>query len=86
MSHDTVTPTVAGSSASAPTKPLGEVIQIDQALVQKHLGEVVRSTVQDPLNALLDAEADRLCGAKRYEHSPERVDTRAGHYERQLHT
>lgn len=39
---------------------MGEVIQIDQALVQKHLGEVVCSTVQDTLNALLDAEADRL--------------------------
>ncbi len=86
MPHDTVTPTLAGSPASVPTKPLGEVISIDQALVQKHLGEVVRTTVQDTLNALLDAEADRLCGAKRYEHSPDRVDTRAGHYERQLHT
>lgn len=86
MSNDTGTPTVAGSSATPVTKPLGEVIQIDQALVQKHLGEVVRTTVQDTLNALLDAEADRLCGAKRYEHSPDRVDTRAGHYERQLHT
>jgi transposase-like protein len=42
--------------------------------------------VQDTLNALLDAEADRLCGARRYEHSPERVDTRAGHYERQVYT
>lgn len=50
------------------------------------LSEVVRSTVQDTLNTLLDTEADRLCGAKRYEHKPERVDTRAGHYERQLHT
>ena len=36
---------------------------------------------------LLDAEADdRLVGAKRYERSPDRVDTRAGHYERGLHT
>jgi len=35
---------------------------------------------------MLDAEADQLCGAKRYAHSPDRVDTRAGHYERQLHT
>jgi putative transposase len=59
---------------------------LTQALVQKHLGEVVRTTVQDTLNALLDAEADQLCGARRYEHSPDRVDTRAGHYERQLHT
>jgi putative transposase len=68
------------------TKPLGEVIQIDQALVQQHLSEVVRSTVEETLNQMLDAEADQLCRAKRYEHSPQRVDTRAGHYERQLHT
>ncbi|MCW5550219.1 MAG: hypothetical protein KIT44_14745 [Opitutaceae bacterium] len=58
MSDNTDTPTVAGSTTTSPTKPMGEVISIDQALVQKHLGEVVRSTVQDTLNALLDAEAD----------------------------
>lgn len=86
MLNENVTATAEGSPSAAATKPLGEVIQIDQAVVQQHLSEVVRTTVQDTLNALLDAEADRLCGAKRYEHSPERVDTRAGHYERQLHT
>jgi hypothetical protein len=31
------------------------------------------------LNALLDAEADRLCNAQRYERSAARRDTRAGH-------
>ena len=35
---------------------------------------------------MLDAEADRLCRARRYERSPQRADTRAGHYERRLHT
>jgi len=34
----------------------------------------------------LDAEADRLCGAKRYERSVDRVDTRAGSYDRKLQT
>jgi len=61
-------------------------IQIDQNLIKDHLDRVVVQTVEQTLNALLDAEADRLCGAKRYEHSAERADTRAGHYERQLHT
>ena len=54
--------------------------------MREHLDRVVRSTVEETLNAMLDAEADQLCGAKRYERSPERLDTRAGHYERQLHT
>ena len=45
-----------------------------------------RSTVEETLNAMLDAEADRLCGAGRYERSEARQDTRAGSYERTLHT
>jgi hypothetical protein len=31
--------------------------------VQSQLKEVVRDTVEDTLNAMLDAEADRLCNA-----------------------
>ncbi len=42
--------------------PMGQVIQIDEARIQDHLGEMVRGTVEETLNALLDAEADRLCG------------------------
>ena len=38
------------------------------------------------LNALLDAEADRLVGAERYERSEGRRDHRSGHYERKLQT
>ncbi len=66
--------------------PMGQVIQIDEARIQDHLGEMVRGTVEETLNALLDAEADRLCGAARYERSEDRKDTRAGGYERSLHT
>lgn len=68
------------------TPRLGQVIQIDEARIQDHLGSVVRSTVEQTLNGLLDAEADRLCKATRYQRSEERADTRAGHYERNLHT
>ncbi len=66
--------------------PQQKIIQIDEALVKRELGEVVRETVEETLNKLLDAEADELCGAGRYERTPERVDTRAGSYERNLET
>jgi putative transposase len=75
-------PTGAGSEAKA----LGSVVQIDDGKIQAHLDEVVRNTVEETLNALLDAEADQLCGARRYERSEGRKDTRAGSYERQLQT
>lgn len=68
------------------TSKLGKVIDIDEAKIRDHLGEVVRGTVEETLNGLLDAEADRLCNAARYERNEERRDTRAGHYERGLHT
>jgi transposase-like protein len=42
--------------------------------------------VEETLNALLDAEADQICRAQRYERSADRRDTRAGHYERKLET
>jgi transposase-like protein len=47
---------------------------------------MVRGTVEETLNAMLDAEADEMCKAQRYEHSPDRVDTRADSYSRKLHT
>ena len=50
-------------------KPMGQVIQIDEARIRDHLGEMVRGTVEETLNAMLDAEADQLCGAGRYERS-----------------
>jgi putative transposase len=67
-------------------RPMGQVIQIDEARIRDHLGEMVRGTVEETLNALLDAEADRLCNAQRYERSDARQDSRAGSYERTLHT
>ena len=67
-------------------KPLENVIRIDQAQVQQHLDEMVLRTVEETLNALLDAEADKLCRAQRYERNPQRQDTRAGSYSRKLQT
>ena len=55
-------PTTQGEASK-----LSQLIQIDEGKIQEHLGEVVRSTVEETLNAMLDAEADRLCQAERYE-------------------
>ncbi len=69
---------------SIPT--LENIIQIDESRIHEHLGQIVRGTVEETLNALLDAEADRLCQAARYERKEERRGYRAGHYSRALHT
>ncbi len=68
------------------TKPLSNVIRIDDERIQDHLGKIVRGSVEETLNALLEAEAERLCNAERYERTQARRDTRAGSYERKLHT
>jgi putative transposase len=68
------------------SKKLGNVIQIDEDQVHQHLSELVRGSVEEALNKLLDAEADQLCNAARYERTDARKDTRAGHYRRKLHT
>lgn len=65
---------------------LNNVIRIDDERIKGHLDRVVRGTVEETLNSLLDAEADRLCNAQRYERTEARRDTRAGHYERNLET
>ena len=64
----------------------GQIIRIEQEQLTRHLDKVVRGTVEETLNALLDAEADRLCQASRYERTEKRQDTRAGHYKRNLDT
>ena len=68
------------------TKALKGAIRVDEEELRGHVDEVVRSSVEETLNGLLDAEADALCRAQRYERTAERVDTRAGHYERRLET
>ena len=62
------------------------VVKVDEGKIRSHLDEVVRSTVEQTLNQMLDEEADRIAGAGRYERSAERRDTRAGSYRRKLQT
>ncbi len=64
----------------------GQIIRIEQDQLTKHLDKVVRGTVEETLNSLLEAEAERLCQASRYERTDARKDTRAGYYNRKLET
>jgi len=68
------------------TKELGQVIHIDDERVQDYLRRAVRGSVEETLNAMLNAEAERLCNAGRYERTEARRDTRAGSYSRKLQT
>lgn len=68
------------------TTPKAQIIQLNEGAIRDHLGEMVRSTVEDTLNRMLDAEANQLCNAEKYQRNDARTDTRAGHYQRKLHT
>ena len=62
------------------------VVKVDEQELRTQVSEVVRQTVEETLNSLLDAEADTLCKAHRYERNAARASTRAGHYERSYMT
>src|SRR5262249_54400421 len=53
--------------------PLNNVITIDDERIKSHLDRVVRGTVDETLNALLDAEADRLCDNRGLAQSSDRA-------------
>ena len=68
------------------TKGPKKVIQINHKELQQHLSTLVTDTVQEVLNQVLDAEADEMVGAARYERSADRQDYRSGSYTRKLQT
>ena len=61
-------------------KAISGAIKIDEKEIRTHLDGLVRQSVEDTLNALLNTEADAICQASRYQRSPDRQDTRAGSY------
>ena len=74
------------STNKAPQQKKAPVIQINQEVLHNNLSDYVRKNLEDVLNELPDAEADRLCHAKRYERNTERASTRAGSYKRNFET
>ena len=62
------------------------IIQLNEDLIKNNLKDLVRSSVEETLNALLDHEADELVNADKYERSGDRKGYRSGHYERNFST
>ena len=60
-------------------KAMGHGIKIDEARIgDHHRQDGPRGTVEETLNALLDRQADRLCGAGRHETTRRWQDIPAG--------
>lgn len=62
------------------------IIQINEDLIKHDLRDLVRSSVEETLNALLDHEAEELVNAEKYERSGDRKGYRSGHYNRNFQT
>ena len=61
-----------------------QILQVDENMLETKLDRLVSEKVEQLLNAMLDAEADEITGAARYERTGDRKAYRAGHYERDL--
>lgn len=62
------------------------IIQLNEAAIKGELKDLVKNSVEETLNALLNHEADELVNAERYERSGKRQGYRSGHYDRNFTT
>ena len=63
-----------------------KIVNINESLVKDHLGEMVRSTVEETMNQILDTEAEQMCNAQKWQRTGARTDSRAGYYQRNFQT
>ena len=63
-----------------------KIVQLNEAVIKSELKELVRDSVEETLNRLLEAEAEKLTQAARYERNEQRQGDRSGHYSRNLTT
>ena len=63
-----------------------KIIHLNEEVIKGQIKELVRGSVEETLNELLEAEADRLTQAARYERNEQRQGYRSGHYSRNLTT
>ncbi|MCH3903692.1 MAG: IS256 family transposase [Limosilactobacillus oris] len=64
----------------------GNIIQLNEDLIKNNLKDLVRNSVEETLNALLDHEADELVRTGKYERTGDRKGYCSGHYERNFGT
>ena len=63
-----------------------KIVQLNEEVIKGQLKEMVRGSVEETLNELLEQEAEKLTQAARYERSEARQGYRSGHYDRNLTT
>lgn len=63
-----------------------KIVQLNEAVLKGEIKELVRGSVEETLNELLEAEAEKLTQAARYERNEQRQGYRSGHYSRSLTT
>ena len=62
------------------------IIQLNEEVVKGELKDLVRKSVEETLNDLLNKEADELTSVARYERTETRQSYRSGRYSRKLTT
>ena len=65
---------------------LKKIVQLNEEVIKGQLKEMVRGSVEETLNELLEQEAEKLTQAARYERNETRQGYRSGHYDRNLTT
>ena len=63
-----------------------KIVQLNEEVIKGQIKELVRGSVEETLNELLEAEAENLTQAARYERNDQRQGYRSGHYSRNLTT
>ncbi len=63
-----------------------KTVQLNEEVIKGRLKELVRGSVEETLDELLEAEAEKLTHAARYERNAQRQGCRSGHYSRNLTT
>ena len=63
-----------------------KIVQLNEEVIKGQLKELVRGSVEETLNELLEAETEKLTQAARYERNEQRQGYRSGHYNRNLTT